>query len=129
MTTGPGQDYVSLLLQRSDEALISAKTLLEKGLLADSVSRAYYAMFYAAQAILLKHNLSAKSHSGTISLFGRNIVEKGLVPRNFGRLLNDAHDLRQKSDYDAQADFELPDITHFVDQAGYFVGTIKQMLI
>jgi len=61
-------------LIRSDEALLASQILLDKGLLADAISRAYYSMFYAAQAFLLSENIKAKSHSGTITLFGKEIV-------------------------------------------------------
>jgi hypothetical protein len=52
MTTGHGKDYARVLLKRAEEALSAAQTLLERGLLADAISRAYYAVYYAAQSIL-----------------------------------------------------------------------------
>jgi uncharacterized protein len=81
MTTGPGKNYALVLLARADEALLASRTLMEKCLLADTISRAYYAMYYAAQAVLNENELSAKSHSGTINIFGQEIVEKGKVPK------------------------------------------------
>jgi uncharacterized protein (UPF0332 family) len=128
MTTGPGKNYTSVLLDRAKEALLASQTLLEKGLLADAISRAYYAMFYSTQAILINNELNAKSHSGTINLFGQEIVEKGKVPKELGRLLNKAHALRQKSDYDASADFEFTDVEKLVEEAGYFVKNIEQVI-
>ncbi len=71
MTMEPGKDYAEVLLERADKALLVAQTLLEKCLLADAISRAYYAMFYAAQAVLFMKSLSAKSHSGTLNIFGQ----------------------------------------------------------
>jgi uncharacterized protein (UPF0332 family) len=47
MTTGPGKDYARVLLERAEEALNAARTLLEKCLLADAISRAYYDMYQA----------------------------------------------------------------------------------
>lgn len=128
MTTEPGQDYIEALLTRADESLTAAKTLLEKCLLADSISRSYYAMFHAAQAILLTRGLEAKSHSGTHSIFGKEIVEKGMVPKDFGRIINKTHALRQKSDYDARSDFEFKDVEKVVKEADYFVSTIKKVI-
>ncbi len=49
MTMEPGKDYAGVLLKRADEALNAARALLEKCLLADAISRAYYAVFYATQ--------------------------------------------------------------------------------
>ncbi|PAV05435.1 hypothetical protein ASJ80_09290 [Methanobacterium bryantii] len=41
-------DDVKLLVKNSDEKLLAAKTLFESGFYGDAVSRAYYAMFFAA---------------------------------------------------------------------------------
>jgi uncharacterized protein (UPF0332 family) len=125
MTMEPGKDFVKVLLTRSDEALLASRVLLEKGLLSDSISRAYYSMYYASQALLLSKNIKAKSHSGTITLFGKEIVAKGLIPKALGKRLNEAYDLRQKGDYDPNADFEYEDIEKFVDQASDFVNLLK----
>lgn len=128
MTTGSGKDYARVLLERADEALNAARTLLEKCLLADAVSRAYYAIYYAAQSMLYINSLSAKTHSGTINIFGKEIVEKGVVPRELGKILKDTHDLRQKADYSAGIDFELADVEKIIEKANYFVAQIRQVI-
>lgn len=128
MTMEPGKDYAEVLLDRAGKALLACQTLLEKCLLADAISRAYYTMFYAAQAILFTKSLSAKSHSGTINIFGQEIVEKGIVPKALGRILNKAHALRQKSDYDANADFEMADVEELIKEAKYFLVQIRQAI-
>jgi uncharacterized protein len=126
---GPGKNYAVVLLERADKAFSAAQTLLEKCLLADAISRAYYAMFYATQAVLFMRGLSAKSHSGTVNIFGQEIVEKGIVPKELGRILNKAHALRQKSDYDANADFEMADVEKLIEEAKYFLTQIKRAII
>jgi uncharacterized protein len=128
MTTEPGKDYARVLLERADEALIAARTLLEKCLLADAISRAYYAVYYAAQSILYSNGLSSKTHSGTINIFGQEIVEKGIVPRKLGKILKGAHDLRQKADYSAGIDFELTDVEKIIEEAQYFLEQIRQVI-
>ncbi len=90
MTTGPGKNYTEVLLVRADKALLASRTLLEKCLLADAISRAHYSIYYATQAVLNENGLSTKSHSGTINIFGQEIVEKGKVPKELGRILNKA---------------------------------------
>ena len=128
MTTEHGKSFAEASLARAEEALTAAQTLVEKGLLADAISRAYYAMYYAAQAILFSNHLSAKSHAGTISIFGKEIAEKGLVPKDFGKILHKAFNLRQKSDYEVDADFEPADVDKLIEQADNFISTIKKTL-
>ncbi len=81
MTTEHSKQFVTDSLKQAEQSLQAAKVLLEKGLLDDSVSRAYYAMFHAAVAILYALGLRAKSHSGTINLFGEHLVKKGVVSK------------------------------------------------
>jgi uncharacterized protein len=128
MTIGPGNNYAVVLLERADKAFSAAQTLLDKCLLADAISRAYYAMFYATQAILFTKGLSAKSHSGTVNIFGQEIVEKGIVPKELGRILNKAHALRQKSDYDANADFEMEDVEKLIEETKLFLAQIRRAI-
>jgi uncharacterized protein (UPF0332 family) len=60
----------SALIQKAQRYLKSAELLLRDGDSESSVSRAYYAMFYAAEAVLLTKGLSFLSHKGVISAFG-----------------------------------------------------------
>jgi len=50
------------------------------------------------------------------------------LPKGFGQNLNDAYDLRQKSDYDPDADFEIEDVEKLVNRAGHFIGTLKTVI-
>ncbi len=59
------------LLGRADRYLVSAAALLELGDHESAVSRAYYAMFYTARAVLGVRGVTAKTHSGVVSEFGR----------------------------------------------------------
>jgi len=45
-------DEKLVLMERAGEKLEVARSLLEDGFYSDAVSRAYYAMFYAARALL-----------------------------------------------------------------------------
>lgn len=87
------------LLKRARKYLKSAEILIEVGDYESSVSRAYYAMFYSTEAILLTKGLSFSSHKGTISAFGEHFVKTGIFPREMGRELNRAFGKRQLGDY------------------------------
>jgi hypothetical protein len=51
-------------LARAKKALLAAKTLLEKGLFEDCVSRAYYAVLHAAKAALFVTGIEPDTHKG-----------------------------------------------------------------
>jgi len=69
------EDY----LQKAHEKLKAAEILLGNGFYEDAISRAYYAMFYAARALLSTKNIYPKIHRGTVQKFGLEFVSKGLI--------------------------------------------------
>lgn len=91
---------IKSLIERAERYLKSAKILLTEGDYESSVSRAYYAMFYSVQAVLLTVNLSFSSHKGVISAFGEHFVKTGIFPKETGRRLNRAFEKRQIGDYE-----------------------------
>jgi uncharacterized protein (UPF0332 family) len=58
-------------LEQADESLDSAQILFEHEKYRPSVSRAYYAMFYAVQALLIRKKVITSKHSGVIASFNR----------------------------------------------------------
>lgn len=121
-------EFVKGSLKRADQALKAANSLLEQRLLVDAVSRAYYAMFHAATAILYHYGLRVKSHSSAISLFGEHIVKTGLVDKEIGKSLRRAFDLRQKSDYEIDFEITQEKVKELVTEAKGFVTEIKAIL-
>lgn len=75
--------------------------MLDQGFADFATSRAYYAMFYAAEAILLSRGLSFSKHASVIVAFGQHFAKPKLVPRHLHRYLLDAFDMRQVGDYGA----------------------------
>lgn len=93
---------IESLIARANRYLKSARRLLEDNDYESSVSRTYYAMFFAAQALLLSLGLSYSSHNGVISAYGERFVKTGVFPRDLGRDLNLAYQKRQLGDYESR---------------------------
>lgn len=68
------------LLQKARRNIRSAKLLLADGDFDTAVSRAYYAMFYVAEALLLSRGLAYSRHSAVIAAFGREFAKGGVMP-------------------------------------------------
>ena len=97
--SNPKQEFIQYRLDRAREALDDADFLLKAGRLNVAANRIYYAMFYAASALLATRDLSSARHSGVIALFNDGFVKPGLFPRELGRHLGRAFDLRMETDY------------------------------
>jgi uncharacterized protein (UPF0332 family) len=74
---GNYEDEISANLERAETNLQVARELLSKGYYDVSASRAYYAAFYAASALLLNAGLDTSKHSGVIALVHQHFVKNG----------------------------------------------------
>lgn len=70
---------VRLYLERARVDLLAAESNIQQGFHSVAISRAYYAMFYAASALLASKGLSRSKHSGVHSAFGEQFVKAGLI--------------------------------------------------
>ena len=70
-------DEVDALLDRAGRYLDSADLLLGNGDPESCVWRAYYAMFFAAEAALLDEGDEASTHRSVITAFGKRFVREG----------------------------------------------------
>ena len=116
------------LIQKAQRYLKSAQLLLEDKDYESSVSRTYYAMFYAAQAVLLTKNLSFSSHKGVISAFGEHFVKTGTFPKEMGRELNRAFEKRQIGDYEYTFVVSNEDAEQMLQSGKEFVNNIARWL-
>lgn len=92
-----------LWLSRAKSALLEAETLLTDGFGGASISRSYYAMFYAARALLSTRGASPKSHGGTLQKLGELFVKPGLLPAEMTAEMGATMELREQADYEADA--------------------------
>lgn len=113
---------------KAEEKLNAAKSLLGGGFVDDAISRAYYAIFHAASAVLLSEGMSAESHGALKDLFGLHFVKPGKIDRKFGRILNRLKDDRETGDYDIYAAFEKEDAENAVQMAAEFLAAMKRFL-
>jgi len=70
----------SALLKKARDSLRGAEVLTREVLYDIAVSRAYYAMFYCAEALLDAEGLSFSSHAAVLSAFGQRFAKTGRVP-------------------------------------------------
>lgn len=87
-------------MEKAKKKLEVAGKLLKSGDYEDAVSRAYYAVFHAAQALLLTEGERAESHKGVVTLFGLLFVKTGKVSKNLGKYLANLKDDRESGDYE-----------------------------
>ena len=63
-------------------------------------NRAYYSIFHTICAVLAKEGIAFKRHKDTLSYFNKNYVQPEIFPRELGRKIVKAEEIRHASDYD-----------------------------
>lgn len=87
------------LLLKAQQSLEAARLLLLNGYADYATSRAYYTMFYIAEAFLIGEGLAFSKHSAVIAAFGREFAKPRRVSPDFHRFLIEAQALRTTGDY------------------------------
>jgi uncharacterized protein (UPF0332 family) len=119
------RELVTLRMQQADETLHEAQILLGEHAGRGAVNRAYYAMFYAVLAVLATKGLGSSKHSGAISLFDREFVKPGDLPKELSRSLHMAFEHRQQADYGEQTQLDEPAAKRAVQEARTFIQDVR----
>lgn len=116
------------LLQKARENLRAAELLRREGFCDICASRCYYAVFYAAEALLWSKSLAFSSHGAVSGAFGREFARTGLVDRKFHRYLLEAFQTRQDSDYESVAGITETQAAHSLREATEFIEMAERFL-
>ena len=122
---------VSLLkgsLDKASDKLRVAQQLLGDGAYDDAVSRAYYAVFHAAHAVLLTEGVTATTHQGLVNLFGLHLVKTGKFEKRFGKHLANLKDDRETSDYEIYSTIDQTTAAEAVAEAEQFLVAAQRYL-
>jgi uncharacterized protein (UPF0332 family) len=85
-------------LKKANNALSASEALVSEELFDDAISRAYYAMFYAAKALLIRDGVIAGSkHSAVVAAFGREYAKTGKIEPRYHQMLIEDFEWAAKS--------------------------------
>jgi uncharacterized protein (UPF0332 family) len=121
-------ERVARHLSKAEEALADARILQAAGRGAGVVSRAYYAMFHAAEALLASLDLEFSSHQAVIGAFGREFAKTQVLDPKFHRYLRLAFDERQTADYDEAVELTAHQASRAVAAADELIAVARQHL-
>jgi len=119
---------IQALIEKARRYLRSAELLIHDGDYDSAVSRSYYAMFYSAQAALLKKKMTFSSHKAVISAFGQHFVKTGIFEKRLGRDLNIIFGERQLGDYEPNFSISEDNARHAFETAQGFVDKVTEWL-
>jgi uncharacterized protein (UPF0332 family) len=121
-------DVTRSFLTKAERAIGAADNLLASGDSEFAVGRAYYAMFYVAEALLNERGLRFKKHGGVHGAFGENFAKAGTMDAKFHRWLLDAFDKRITGDYGVDSDVSQADAAQVIEHAREFLSEARKFL-
>lgn len=122
MTDDSRRANIMAELRRGGEALAAARVLQQAGLHADAISRAYYAAFHHARALLLQQGVEPLSHGGVERLLHRDLVRTGKLDADVARLLSRLMKYRHDADYTADFAFTATGAAEELQAAESFIA-------
>jgi uncharacterized protein (UPF0332 family) len=118
----------SLYMEHARQMLEVASHNIADGFFGSAVNRAYYAIFYAANALLSTQGLARGKHSGVIAAFREHFVKSGLIEVEYSRIYGRVMDNRRASDYEIEIPVEAQIAERDLSDAQRFVERVEQYL-
>ena len=108
--------------------LEASRILPENDFYTSAINRAYYAVFYAANALLVTKGLSQGKHSGVISSFRQHFIKTGLIASEYSKIYGGLMEDRHESDYELESPVDRQDTESDLSNAESFVHEIQRWL-
>src|SRR5271157_1919531 len=114
-------EYTQKLIDKALDTIEGAELLLDHGKTDLAAGRAYYALFYIAEALLNEKGLQFSKHGDVIGAYGREFSKTKLLDPKFHRWLRIGFDTRLVSDYHVDTNIEATIVSDMIHQAREFL--------
>jgi len=123
------KEYSSKLFSKALDAIEAAEALLNIGKAEFAAGRAYYAMFYVAEALLYNEfDLKFSQHGQVIAAYGKNFAKTKALDPKFHRWMRDGFDKRITGDYGVDTGIEDEIVATMINQAREFMLAAQKYL-
>ncbi len=122
------KDTTRQLFDRAADAIEAADILLTNDKTDFAAGRAYYAMFYTAEALLNEKEFKFGKHGNVIAAYGQHFAKTKELDPKFHRWLITSFDQRQIGDYAFDPDVEKDVVVQMISQAQEFLSAAKKYL-
>jgi len=122
------KELIKGYLEKAERKLKVAEKLLRSDDYEDAVSRAYYAVFHAAQGLLLTEGERAETHKGVVTLFGLLFVKTGKFKKDLGKYLANLKDERESGDYEIFSYIDRETAETAIEEAKEFIRETQAYL-
>jgi len=114
-------------IRRAQQAMLAADALAKGGLYNDATSRAYYAVFHAANALLTRIDVHPRTHRGVESLLAEHFIVPGRLAEEHLRRFSQVQEQRNIADYGADRDITAEQMTVILADARAFLDAALEL--
>lgn len=122
------KDNLRLYMENAREVLEVARLNLGNDYYGSACNRAYYAVFYAASALLFAKGMSFGKHSAVLSAFRQHFIKTGELDVKWSEVYQRIMSHRQTGDYDINLRIEQGQAVNDVNDAEAFVEEAESWL-
>jgi uncharacterized protein (UPF0332 family) len=126
--TNPKENY-KLYIENAHEMIEVAKSNLGNDFYSSACNRAYYAVFYAASALLYSKGKSYGKHSAVIAAFRQYFIKTGELDKRWSDVYEYIMSSRHTGDYELSDHLEKEQVVDVVQQAQLFVEEVEKWLL
>jgi uncharacterized protein (UPF0332 family) len=115
-------------LDRALDTIEVAESILDMNKPEMAAGRAYYAMFYVAEALLAEKGLEFSQHGQVIGTYGKVYAKTKELDPKFHRWLVDAFNVSITADYDVDESVSVQIVNTLMSQAREFLEAAQKYL-
>jgi uncharacterized protein (UPF0332 family) len=116
------------LLDKAGRAIEAARVLLRENSSDFAAGRAYYGMFYVAEALLNESGQHFRKHSAVHAAYGEQFAKTAILDPKYHRWLLDGSDKRLLGDYEVEVALDRDDVEKMITQAKEFLEVARRYL-
>lgn len=123
----PKEDIIKYTIEKSKQALKSARDSINNENFETAQNRIYYAIFYVVSALAYKNDFKTAKHKQLMGWFNKKFIyEEKVFDEKLLEIYRIAFSRRQKSDYEFLFFTDKNEIESSLEEAVFFVEKIEK---
>ncbi len=118
------KDLCRYRLEKAEICLSSARILVQSGDYCGAANRSYYSIFHSIRGLLALEGVDFSKHSGVMAYFQKNYVKPGIFGKEYSKILTEAFQIRNDSDYDDHYIISKEEVDVQIQNAQIFFDSI-----
>jgi uncharacterized protein (UPF0332 family) len=121
-------DLIKYRIEQAKATKNEAKLMIDNDMFRGAINRIYYGMFYMVLALALKYEFDSSKHGQLIGWFNKTFIKEAVIERRFGRILREAFEHRQKSDYAVYIEYTKEEVQSKYKLMQEFLAYIEEFI-